>query len=125
MGTNAPAATRAAPARSPPVARLSLWIGIIASRLQIISQPDADRAWPERAVAAGEEGLRMDIGDRMIVEQVFDISGRGELAARDASIQRHVVVGVGVIVRSEEHTSELQSLMRISYAVFCLKQKNT
>src|SRR3546814_3913249 len=27
--------------------------------------------------------------------------------------------------RSEEHTSELQSLMRISYAVFCLKQKNT
>src|SRR3546814_6661102 len=29
-----------------------------------------------------------------------------------------------VIVRSEEHTSELQSLMRISYAVFCLKKKN-
>src|SRR3546814_7294819 len=31
-------------------------------------------------------------------------------------------VGVG---RSEEHTSELQSLMRISYAVFCLKKKNS
>src|SRR3546814_7253330 len=30
----------------------------------------------------------------------------------------------GVVVRSEEHTSELQSLMRISYAVFCLKNKN-
>src|SRR3546814_2110378 len=30
----------------------------------------------------------------------------------------------GVIVRSEEHTSELQSIMRISYAVFCLKKKN-
>src|SRR3546814_6982070 len=29
------------------------------------------------------------------------------------------------IRRSEEHTSELQSLMRISYAVFCLKKKNT
>src|SRR3546814_3342531 len=29
----------------------------------------------------------------------------------------------GVIWRSEEHTSELQSLMRISYAVFCLKKK--
>src|SRR3546814_5491270 len=28
-------------------------------------------------------------------------------------------------VRSEEHTSELQSLMRISYAVFCLKKKNS
>src|SRR3546814_3361525 len=29
------------------------------------------------------------------------------------------------IDRSEEHTSELQSLMRISYAVFCMKKKNT
>src|SRR3546814_1857859 len=29
-----------------------------------------------------------------------------------------------IATRSEEHTSELQSLMRISYAVFCLKQKN-
>src|SRR3546814_1852197 len=30
----------------------------------------------------------------------------------------------GITYRSEEHTSELQSLMRISYAVFCLKKKN-
>src|SRR3546814_4247716 len=29
-----------------------------------------------------------------------------------------------ILTRSEEHTSELQSLMRISYAVFCLKKKN-
>src|SRR3546814_5073333 len=32
---------------------------------------------------------------------------------------------VAVTFRSEEHTSELQSLMRISYAVFCLKKKKT
>src|SRR3546814_1645383 len=32
--------------------------------------------------------------------------------------------GVHIRRRSEEHTSELQSLMRISYAVFCLKKKN-
>src|SRR3546814_5078033 len=31
----------------------------------------------------------------------------------------------GIAERSEEHTSELQSLMRISYAVFCLKKKHT
>src|SRR3546814_9628886 len=31
---------------------------------------------------------------------------------------------IGFGLRSEEHTSELQSLMRISYAVFCLKKKN-
>src|SRR3546814_8009279 len=30
---------------------------------------------------------------------------------------------MGCVLRSEEHTSELQSLMRISYAVFCLKKK--
>src|SRR3546814_5244349 len=34
-------------------------------------------------------------------------------------------VGYPVVRRSEEHTSELQSLMRISYAVFCLKKKTT
>src|SRR3546814_10422395 len=33
--------------------------------------------------------------------------------------------GRGGVERSEEHTSELQSLMRISYAVFCLKKKKT
>src|SRR3546814_4365354 len=39
-----------------------------------------------------------------------------------------ILVGYVILVvpflRSEEHTSELQSLMRISYAVFCLKKKN-
>src|SRR3546814_7972993 len=34
-------------------------------------------------------------------------------------------LGVAGVARSEEHTSELQSLMRISYAVFCLKKKIT
>src|SRR3546814_5682903 len=34
-------------------------------------------------------------------------------------------VGPFIYERSEEHTSELQSLMRISYAVFCLKKKTT
>src|SRR3546814_1051390 len=42
-----------------------------------------------------------------------------------ASAPRHDVVAVHDLRRSEEHTSELQSLMRISYAVFCLKKKNT
>src|SRR3546814_4634022 len=36
----------------------------------------------------------------------------------------HVSKMEGYVARSEEHTSELQSLMRNSYAVFCLKQKN-
>src|SRR3546814_7853302 len=36
----------------------------------------------------------------------------------------HFVMPYRIAYRSEEHTSELQSLMRISYAVFCLKKKN-
>src|SRR3546814_4973217 len=40
-------------------------------------------------------------------------------------IARTVTGRETVVLRSEEHTSELQSLMRISYAVFCLKKKIT
>src|SRR3546814_6570755 len=47
-------------------------------------------------------------------------------AAREAARQPHQPRGDRDLLqrRSEEHTSELQSLMRISYAVFCLKKKN-
>src|SRR3546814_10001987 len=53
------------------------------------------------------EGLREQVGRG--TGQAGDRHGAGGLAAE----------------RSEEHTSELQSLMRISYAVFCLKKKKT
>src|SRR3546814_9782691 len=42
-----------------------------------------------------------------------------------ASVRRAVLLQLSLRRRSEEHTSELQSLMRISYAVFCLKKKKT
>src|SRR3546814_1637899 len=48
------------------------------------------------------------------------------LATFERSVQGYIKNLKGqeaVLVRSEEHTSELQSLMRISYAVFCLKKK--
>src|SRR3546814_10243960 len=59
--------------------------------------------------------------------------GRGtvavlQLLARPGQILRLVAIRVirkAERHRSEEHTSELQSLMRISYAVFCLKKKHT
>src|SRR3546814_6207247 len=59
-------------------------------------------ALEERAVVAGR--LQADVG-----EPLGDV-GRGHAVAAGAGF------------KSEEHTSELQSLMRISYAVFCLKQ---
>src|SRR3546814_6033521 len=55
-----------------------------------------------------------------------------EAGALDGGTQRRLVAGQRLadavldragLARSEEHTSELQSLMRISYAVFCLKKK--
>src|SRR3546814_962951 len=62
--------------------------------------------------AAIEEVAAEDVEDI-----VFDAIGQ-----RRGGIEQRVK---GALKRSEEHTSELQSLMRISYAVFCLKKKNT
>src|SRR3546814_3607557 len=68
-----------------------------------------------------------------------DQAGREDRARSAGGVVGHVAGGLfraaaeqellhlgfeeGAVLRSEEHTSELQSLMRISYAVFCLKQK--
>src|SRR3546814_9584148 len=54
-------------------------------------------------------------------------AGRHTDTLRHGSVYRHadpMADGGPYVHRSEEHTSELQSLMRISYAVFCLKKKN-
>src|SRR3546814_3942499 len=59
---------------------------------------DAERARHARGLV--DHCLHADLMDAMISKQSF-----------------------GLLWRSEEHTSELQSLMRISYAVFCLKKK--
>src|SRR3546814_4208485 len=48
-------------------------------------------------------------------------AGLAPVVLRRACWKKTTIAGTG---RSEEHTSELQSLMRISYAVFCLKKKN-
>src|SRR3546814_10619794 len=52
-------------------------------------------------------------------------SGPAHTADRGIMCARFNVETMGCRTRSEEHTSELQSLMRISYAVFCLKKKKT
>src|SRR3546814_1316222 len=51
-------------------------------------------------------------------------TGVAQIVVGDRSI-RELGGPLRIAQRSEEHTSELQSLMRISYAVFCLKKKNT
>src|SRR3546814_1042383 len=55
-----------------------------------------------------------------------DLKQKGrDLLHRGLAAQKDHPVLCGDQVRSEEHTSELQSLMRTSYAIFCLKKKNT
>src|SRR3546814_3085408 len=53
------------------------------------------------------------------------IAARVRAAGRNRPSLPRRARGTGAGERSEEHTSELQSLMRISYAVFCLKKKKT
>src|SRR3546814_4827222 len=69
----------------------------------------------EAALAAGATPERISFGNTIKKER--DIAAAYQLGVR--------LFAVDCIpeVRSEEHTSELQSLMRISYAVFCLKKK--
>src|SRR3546814_8767430 len=68
------------------------------------------------------------VGLKVIGEHVSAIMlPDGSIFGRRVGIggPRGMLDRVSVVGRSEEHTSELQSLMRISYAVFCLKKKIT
>src|SRR3546814_3418372 len=63
---------------------------------------------------------KMGNDDLAVVDDRLRVRGIDRLRVVDASIMPTMPSSN----RSEEHTSELQSLMRISYAVFCLKKKN-
>src|SRR3546814_3332599 len=73
-----------------------------------------------RLGVAGDVGFVADVGlrDRDAVAATERLARGVEAVLVDVH-QHHAGA-----LRSEEHTSELQSLMRISYAVFCLKKKN-
>src|SRR3546814_6126372 len=82
---------------------------------------------PERRHELGQRNADVDLeaGRRLLERRlaiVVDEVERIEVAAIDAAADRDIMVAQ-IGFRSEEHTSELQSLMRISYAVFCLKKK--
>src|SRR3546814_1651142 len=53
------------------------------------------------------------------------VQGFGGVSEKDIGFEEQVIKIIGSGLRSEEHTSELQSLMRISYAASCLKKKKT
>src|SRR3546814_4377012 len=76
---------------------------------------DVGHLYPEAALAA------LEVGEQ-VVQALHEVLAAGfQRRAQHLRIGHHEVGGGH---RSEEHTSELQSLMRISYAVFCLKKKH-
>src|SRR3546814_9717269 len=87
------------------------------------------RSW-DGLVLGSLDGFTVGItADRRADEQAALFERRGASVVLGRSI-RTLPIGDDddlrtVTERSEEHTSELQSLMRISYAVFCLKKKTT
>src|SRR3546814_13044860 len=86
---------------------------LVLQALELVAQA---RGLLELQVRRGLAHAPLEVGDvglEVVADQVQDLCVAG--------LHRHVVA---LVDRSEEHTSELQSLMRISYAVFCLKKKN-
>src|SRR3546814_2039311 len=61
----------------------------------------------------------------LVAELTTSLAFSAKLLIFSLAASRSISSILSFILRSEEHTSELQSLMRISYAVFCLKKKKT
>src|SRR3546814_6130300 len=81
-------------------------------------------AWPEVSLADAR-GRREEA--RRLIAAGLDPSHEQKVALAKAKVEENdtfkTVAKEWIAKRSEEHTSEIQSLMRISYAVFCLKKK--
>src|SRR3546814_3828596 len=95
-----------------------------AGELRILGTGQRESRGVKRGFVADME--RTEAAIREAVEQAERIAGtnvENAFVGFSAGGLVSTVASVEVGIRSEEHTSELQSLMRISYAVFCLKTK--
>src|SRR3546814_10632044 len=94
--------------------------------LPILHYPDQRLHKVAKPVQVVDDRIRQLVRD--MAETMYDAPGVGLAATQVAVHERVVVIDVSEegndMLRSEEHTSELQSLMRNSYAVFCSKKKN-
>src|SRR3546814_4652481 len=88
----------------------------------------------ENAIVSRIEGIRAAEGDGIeaveLTRPLDPVPDDADLMVGEGAVHRFqarrpVFEAIALAARSEEHTSELQSLMRISYAVFCLKKKKT
>src|SRR3546814_2396049 len=83
----------------------------------------ADGAAARQAFLGHHHARAPDLVFRHIDVAAFLAEAVGHVYLLEAGRDLAAVLQAQLAVRSEEHTSELQSLMRISYAVFCLKKK--
>src|SRR3546814_5495772 len=94
----------------------------------LFRSPDARRHLVESADLTLQLRLDQQVGTERFGLFLGDVLGVVGDAGGPVVVRRRGQTGIeaqaGSELRSEEHTSELQSLMRISYAVFCLKKKN-
>src|SRR3546814_7862580 len=81
--------------------------------------------WLMLALAAPAFGATVDYLHTDALGSVVAVSNSAGVVIERREYEPYGRQLVPVVPRSEEHTSELQSLMRISYAVFCLKKKKT
>src|SRR3546814_4186798 len=95
----------------------------IRARSRILVDRDDQRAAIARQVRALDIPLGLEHGHAFAGRQIAPDEESELAAVVGGVVELRPFVGKGL--RSEEHTSELQSLMRISYAVFCLKKTNT
>src|SRR3546814_5332266 len=106
-----------------------LRVGLVAVGVDVVAQPQEHVRF-ERAHRVPDPLLLVELDPAAGSERDPELRrprGRGAGTVRQrlvAIVLAGVAQPVPVVGRSEEHTSELQSLMRISYAVFCLKKKN-
>src|SRR3546814_9967439 len=79
------------------------------------------KRWAATAAIAGSFAYLLISGADVPAQRSFVMTGVVLLAV----VLDRTAISLRLVARSEEHTSELQSLMRISYAVFCLKKNTT
>src|SRR3546814_8143218 len=99
--------------------RISDWSSDVCS--SDLGQGDAER--DHREQAEPEDDRRSIFGAAQIAHGNGDERGHDRAGEGDQCADAVQAAETACKARSEEHTSELQSLMRISYAVFCLKKK--
>src|SRR3546814_3468824 len=103
----------------------AMFIGVWVAAL--LAWPDLtfDQAWSSfgRMRPAHTTGIIFGFGGNALIATSFHVVQRTSRARLPDQLSPWFVLLGYNIFRSEEHTSELQSLMRISYAVFCLKKK--